>query len=517
MRRYIALILCLLLCFGLWGCTKPESEATTESTTAETPESPHDGVHILLSDNGITVDGNAASDNNTDAVYVAKDIIYYEDGKDFTYGDGDESDAHTQEEAYSHTVVHITQPGQYVLSGTLSKGQIAVDLGSDAKNDPSAVVTLLLDGVNITSTVAPAIIFYNVYECGNTDTESASATVDTSTAGANVILASGTENNIHGAYVAKIYKPGSVELSSDGTKVENAKKLHKYDGAFYSKMSMNISGDGTLNITAANEGLDTELHLTINGGNINIVSGNDGINTNEDNVSVTTINGGKLNILVDGSTGEGDGIDSNGWLVINGGTVIAQACGFSGDAGIDSDKGIHINGGFLFATGNMLDHISDSKQNFAVFQFSSSQRVSMYAEDFRSYTLQDSNGKEIISSTVDNDFSYLIMSSPNLSAGEYTLWQGKQPLAGTKVQQLGMGGGMFSGGQMPGGMTPPTGMPPQEKPEGTNPPGGFDPSHNGPNSGPNNGISGEVSNIFNVEDGSNYFAYVTEFSTTQAS
>lgn len=110
---------------------------------------------------------------------------------------------------------------------------------------------------------------------------------------------------------------------------------------------MNVSGgnkgNGILNIKAENEGLDSELHLTINGGIINITAGNDGINTNEDNVSVTTVNGGTLNILCDGGTGQGDGIDSNGWLIINGGTVIAQACSTGGDAGIDSDKGIYIN------------------------------------------------------------------------------------------------------------------------------------------------------------------------------
>src|SRR5699024_5750519 len=126
---------------------------------------------------------------------------------------------------------------------------------------------------------------------------------------------------------------------------------HKYDGAFYSKMSMNVDGgeDGTgvLNITADNDGLDTELHLTINGGTINITSGNDGINTNEDNVSVTTINGGSLNIQVTGETGEGDGIDSNGYLVINGGDVTAAACADSGDAGIDASAGITINGGMV--------------------------------------------------------------------------------------------------------------------------------------------------------------------------
>ena len=87
--------------------------------------------------------------------------------------------------------------------------------------------------------MASAIIFYNVYECGSKDSETASKDVDTSKAGANVIIADGTENNINGSYVAKIYK--SVTLSEDGTEVTDSKKLHKYDGAFYSKMSMNVS------------------------------------------------------------------------------------------------------------------------------------------------------------------------------------------------------------------------------------------------------------------------------------
>lgn len=126
---------------------------------------------------------------------------------------------------------------------------------------------------------------------------------------------------------------------------------------------MNIDGEddcsGILNIIASNEGLDSELHLTINGGNINIQSGNDGINTNEDEVSVTTINGGNINIKVTGDTGEGDGIDSNGWLVVNGGKIHVAACSDSQDAGIDSDMGIHINGGTVIASGNMLDRIED--------------------------------------------------------------------------------------------------------------------------------------------------------------
>ena len=170
----------------------------------------------------------------------------------------------------------------------------------------------------------------------------------------NVILETGSENKINGSYVAKIYKPESLVLNGDNTEVVESKKLHKYDAAFYSKRSMNIYGNtGVLNIQAENEGLDSELHLTINGGDIAIRSDNDGINTNEDGVSVTTINGGNVSIFA-GLDKEGDGIDSNGYLVINGGTVISAAKPQS-DSGLDSDRGSFIHGGTVVAMGAAMD------------------------------------------------------------------------------------------------------------------------------------------------------------------
>lgn len=485
----------------------------------DTPET-YEGTSIALSDTAITVDGAAISENVDAAVYAANDIVYYESGKDFTYGEGDEKDAHTKDEADAHTVVHITKAGQYVLSGTLSKGQIAVDLGENAEEDPNAVVTLVLNGVDITCTVAPAVIFYNVYECGSKDETTATKDVETTAAGARVILANNSKNHVDGSYVARIYKPGTVELNADGTEVAEAKKLHKYDGAFYSKMSMTVqggkkgNGNGALLIEAANEGMDSELHLTINGGIIQIESGNDGINTNEDNISVTTINGGVLSIVVNGSTGEGDGIDSNGWLVINGGTVLAQACGFSGDAGIDSDKGIHINGGTVAASGNMLDRIEDGGQLHAVFTMGQSRKGGFVQ-------LKNKAGDTILSQSIANAYSILVVSSPLMTPGEYTLWDGDTQLQGSR----GQGGGM-----RPGGMTPPDsqhGQPP-ERPEGVEPsrdengqrpefPEGMEPPQGTPtgtppqrpegNSNGNNQSSdnGEVSSVFTMTEGANYF------------
>lgn len=498
-------------------------------------------VEIKLSDEMICVDGTEAGADSEQAVYVANDIVYYESGKDFTYGEGTEKDAHSAEEAAAHMVVHITEPGSYHLSGKLSSGQIAVDLGEDAKKNPEAIVTLVLDNVDITCEVAPAIIFYNVYECGNDDAEQATKDVDTSKAGANVIIADGSTNVVHGSYVERIYKPDSVVLNEDKTEVEDAKKLHKYDGAFYSRMSMNISGEkentGVLNIFAENEGLDTEMHLSINGGNINIQSGNDGINTNEDGVSVTTINGGNLTIKVTGETGEGDGIDSNGWLVINGGSVTAYACSNSADAGIDSDMGIHINGGTVIATGHMLDHIEEGGQTYAVFNFAQEQGGN------EKVSLKNESGNAIMEISPSNAYSIIVYSSAQIKEGMYTMWLGDEQLAGSNSGNIMMDGpgmmgrpgiqGMpempdgqeFPGGQMPEGPRPEGPRPEGQRPEGQRPegqmPGGFPEGFEGKQPPEDEGGNwrefgnAEVSVEFSIKDGANMFNQVGVNETTE--
>ena len=479
MKNVLPFILCSVLLFS--GCAKTEQTQPHDSSPSdviadvspEIIEENDDNIcYITLSDSKISVDGKDISNAPGSGVYAANDIVFYLEGQSFTYGEGTKADEHSQEEADKHTVIHINEPGTYSLSGKLSAGQIAVDLGEDAEEDPEAVVTLILDGLDISCTVAPGVIFYNVYECG--DKDNPTKDVDTSTAGANVMIADGSINNVNGSYVARIYK--SYELSEDGTEVIDSKKLHKYDAAFYSKMTMNVDGDdGILNISAENEGLDSEMHLTVNGGVINIVSGNDGINTNEDGISVTTINGGTLRIRCDGSTGEGDGIDSNGWLVINGGTVIAEACSVSGDSGIDSDMGIHINGGTVIASGNMLDRIEGSSQTHAVFTFASQQ-------DGGSYILKNADSEDVITASPENAFSILLVSSPELQPGTYSFWNGSIKLAANSGQNA---GGMFGGfggqrpdnmdiperAEMPGDMLIPEGT---ERPEDIAPPEGME-------------------------------------------
>lgn len=438
-RTILTLLLAAALLFSLAACAKTEPTASTAATEATEPtELPaEDAIELKLTGDGVDCD--------SDAVYAANDIIYYEDGHDDTYGAGSADEAHTAEEAAANTVVHVTAPGTYHVTGALH-GQLFIDLGEDAKKDEDARVTLLLDGAEITCDVAPAVFFYRVYECG--DKENFTLTPDLTNAGAVVVLQN--ENNVTGSHVAKIYKEGTTD------------KLYKFDSAFYSKMSLRIEGDGVLNLTADNEGLDSELHLEINGGTVNIYSQDDGVNTNEDGISVTTINAGTVNIS-GGNGSEGDGIDSNGAIVVNGGSLYASANPQTGDGGIDADLGIYLNGGLVIATGSRNDEISTESQQ-VLMDLTFAQTVKKGA----AVALID-NETEIFSFTATRDFSALVISAPGLQLDvPYSLTVG-----GTLQQHGGKSGAMpgMGGGWQPGEIPNPGDGAPPEKPEGANPGG----------------------------------------------
>ena len=118
MKRTLAWILAALMVLSMSACDQNNKETTSQSentsvestsTEAETnEEQPFEGTIIQLSDESITVDGEAIASDESAAVYVANDIVFYLEGQDFTYGEGTADDEHSQEEADKHTVVHIT-------------------------------------------------------------------------------------------------------------------------------------------------------------------------------------------------------------------------------------------------------------------------------------------------------------------------------------------------------------------------------------------------------------------------
>lgn len=389
-KRIITLTAAILL--SLTGCAQPTPDNCSD-ISVRFPD-----AHLLeLDGNTATLDGTALKEydykwlsgpslseaqfagttpDETQSAYIAHDIIYYPeipesdfvkenyDGEqewvtrytadglqDYIFGTlpvlGTEIPKqmmHTAEEAYSNPVLHISEPGEYIIEGSFH-GQLFFDFGDEEEtfDNEAASVTVILNGASVTCDVAPAIIFHDVYECDSTweSRESHTNETDLSNAGVKVIIADGTENNFTGCNVYRLLKP---EYKTGSTSVQ--KKLWKTDGAFYSFHSLEINGDtngtGILNIISKTyEGLDSELHLTVNGGYINIFSQDDGINVNEDNVSVFTMNDGHLTVFA--SLGvEGDVIDSNGYIRINGG-VIAGTSKSQSDELLDSENGTYVS------------------------------------------------------------------------------------------------------------------------------------------------------------------------------
>lgn len=494
-----------------------EPQSTNTEDASDSSENQTEECKIELSDDSILVDGEAISTDSESAVYAGADIVYYKEGQDSTYGAGGEDDGHSEEEAAEHTVVTITKAGTYRVSGTLSKGQIAIDLGEDSRDDESAVVNLILDNADITCTVASGIVVYNAYECGSDDTEAATKDVDTTNAGVHIILADDSENTVNGSHVAKIYKEGTTQEDVDAG---NAKKQWKFDAAIDSLVSIEFDaeeeGTGTLAVNSDNEGIETSRHLTINGGTITINSNDDAINANEDGVSVITINGGVLTCNAGGGK-EGDGIDSNGWIVINDGVVVSAANATSQDSGVDSDNGIYINGGTVLASGNMYDEVSeDSEQAFVALSFADS------VEAGQMFALKNADGEIVTVFSAANDFQTLVYSSSELTDGDYTLYEissaegvavsglyTEVTSVSDEVQLQGSkGAGGF--GRMGGGMGKPNGerpeMPEGEAPDGQNGPDG----QKGERPDMPEDSSEQASSVFTISGISNAFSRISE-------
>ena len=113
--------------------------AACGSNTAQTGGEEQD---LVLSQDQVTLDGQVLSEGEDGAVTLSHDIVYYQEGQGSDYGEGTAQEEHSADEADAHLVVTIREAGTYRVSGELTQGQLAVDLGEDAQDDPDAVVTV---------------------------------------------------------------------------------------------------------------------------------------------------------------------------------------------------------------------------------------------------------------------------------------------------------------------------------------------------------------------------------------
>ena len=238
--------------------------------------------------------------------------------------------------------------------------------------------------------------------------------------------------NYYGVYSASEIENvlfAKVTADSDDLKEGDPYYFYKAAGAISSDIDLYFEGAGELKLVSKNkEGIESKGNLTFTGGigDYTILSEDDCLNTTTKSIRSSSnsvhnalyINVNSLIAIVSLEADEGDAIDSNGTLTIDGGKIIALAKP-GADAGLDSETGTYINGGTIIATGNMYDAInSNSKQKVVALTFDDG----IKADEM--ITLLDPNGSAVFAYTTDRTYTNLVYSSAKLADGDYTLYKG---------------------------------------------------------------------------------------------
>lgn len=158
-----------------------------------------------------------------------------------------------------------------------------------------------------------------------------------------------------------------IETNKDGLHCEDDQQgsiyikngnfvINSKDDGIQATTYLSING-GCFDIKAV-EGLEA-TYVQINDGLISIKASDDGINaskkSNELDV-VIEINGGDITVVM--ASGDTDGLDANGTIIVNGGTIDV-----SGVSTFDADNGSIYNGGTIIINGQQVDSIP-SGNNF---------------------------------------------------------------------------------------------------------------------------------------------------------
>lgn len=289
-KRGAAVSLAALLIAGsLYGCSAAQSDSGTQSAAVSTT-----ALSLNAADMFTDRDLDYSYDEST-AVSVT-----LADNATTASGSGVTVDGNT---------VTITEEGVYVLSGTLSEGQIVVDADN-------AKVQLVLNNVSVTNSTSAAIYVK----------EANKVFVTTAQGSENSLATTGEfvqtdDNNVDGVIFAK----SDLTLNGSGSLTINC----AYGSGVVSKDDLKFTS-GTLTVTAASHALEGKDSVRIADGSYTLTAGKDGVhseNTEDEDAGFVYIGGGTMNI-----TATGDGIDAEYILQLDGGTVNVTAGGGSRNA-----------------------------------------------------------------------------------------------------------------------------------------------------------------------------------------
>lgn len=224
------------------------------------------------------------------------------------------------------------------------------------------------------------------------------------------------------------------------------------DDGIKSETSITVN-EGVINITKSTEGLEAP-YITFNGGNITVVSSDDCLNATKgnggenDDGSLITFAGGTISV----NTSGGDGIDSNGSVIMSGGTVVAQGPPSQPEVAIDVNGSFNISGGVLIASGpnagNMIEATSSTSAQYTVLA-----KITGNVAAGTLFTIQNSSGTNLVTYAPARSAYYFIYSSSSLQSGStYKVLTGGSYSGGSNTNGF-YSGGAFSGGTQKGTFT----------------------------------------------------------------
>lgn len=223
-------------------------------------------------------------------------------------------------------------------------------------------------------------------------------------------------------------KDGSFTFSAEGDGIEAVNEI-------------NIAG-GTVKVLKSEEGFEARL-INISGGIIDIISFDDGLNATDKRISAQTEQdenaGGyagmgdiheEANIHISGGTvtinAEGDGIDSNGYLTVSGGTAYVLGSSSGKDGALDYSISSQISGGTVVAAGQSkmaVNFCEGSTQGAILVNLQSQQQPGT------DVILLDSDGNELLAYTVEKRYNSVVVSCPEVvDGGSYTLKTGTEEM-----------------------------------------------------------------------------------------
>ena len=234
-----------------------------------------------------------------------------------------------------------------------------------------------------------------------------------------------------------IHSNGSVVITGGTYNIASG------DDAFHADESLKIT-DGEIKVTSSYEGLEAEV-IEIAGGNINIVSSDDGINAAGGNdgsgyggprPGQNTYSSSNASIKITGGyiylNASGDGFDSNGNAEMTGGTLIISGPTDNGNGTLDYDGKFIMTGGLLVAVGSAGMVQTPSSETLNTLNIT----LNNYMNANTIIHIEDESGNNILTYAPEKKYQSVVVCSESLKTGStYSIYTGGEA-SGTNTNGL---------------------------------------------------------------------------------